>query len=1136
MKGLQKKSWIHSRLLLCTFFSFLVSSGFAQSGVLDKRINLTITDNSLLKAINKIKQEHALDFAYQVEDLARVSLRVPQSFTNEKLSAILENLTENSGLQFTEKNNIVLITRAPAKTETTNRQAMLDGQLLDANGSPIAEASLTNLGNNETTRSDEEGRFQFQLSNLPASIRVTHVSYQATTLTVSQAGKQSFTLTEKSSSMDDVVVTALGISREKKQLGYAAQEVKGEDLQTVKETNMLRTLQGKVAGLNMVNAPSGLANSTRVVLRGESSLNINKNEALIVVDGVPINNTVNGSNSGDVAVDFGTGASEINPDDIESITVLKGPNAAALYGSRAANGVLVIKTKMASRNKQLGISITSSTNVESVLRIPDFQNEYGGGTGVGLKYYSYGTGPDGPSTANSGHNWGVQFNGQEYVQFGSPLDENGNRTKIPWRAQPNNVRDFYQNGLGLINGISLQKAGDIGDFRISYNNLRQTGILPNTELNRHTLNMNSGINITSKLRLRSNINYVNANSDNLPGVGYAASSPTYTFIWFERNADINWFKDYWLPGQKDIRQNFYFTWADNPFMVMQEHLNTLQRNRIYGNMHLDYDILPNLSFMIRTGIDYSGDIRVSRKPQSTVTALRGLHQREDYTYFEQNSDFLLRYNRNLGSQLKMNLSAGGNNLQQSRYSNRVTARELVLPGVYNLGNAASRPETVEITSDKQVNSLYMMAEFDFQNALFLQVTGRNDWSSTLPKGNNSYFYPSVSVSGVLTDLFPIKTNWLNYLKLRSSYASVGNDTDPYNTRQYYDYSPLPGSVINRATIANAALKPEISSSFETGIEAKLLNNRIGIDFTYYNTNTKNQIIQVPLATSAGYAAKILNAGQIKNHGLELSLRVVPIEKKFRWELTLNGSANRSEVVSLYEGISNYVIASRGAISVEAREGGRMGDMYGIGHLRNEAGEIIYRNGTPQRTTSPIKIGNYNPDFIVGVMNNFRYANFNLNVLVDGKIGGTIYSLTHATGSEAGSLDNTLPGREEGLIGDGVKLDADGKYVPNDIRVPAYTYYRDHLNRVNAETNSFDATYFKLRELALGYSFPATRLRKTPFKSLGINLVGRNLLLFTKVPHIDPETATFISTGIIPGYENAQLPSTRSYGIQFTASF
>jgi TonB-linked SusC/RagA family outer membrane protein len=1137
MKEHQKRLGIFSRLLLYFIFSSVSLAGYSQSGKLDQRISITINDGNFLDALAKIKKTYALDFAYQVDELKNINMRVPQTFTNEKLSVVLNRLTANSNLQFAEKNDIILITRPTKQPATFSQSALLlNAQVLDGKGNPVAEASVTNLGNNENTRTDEEGKFQLNLTTLPATIRITHVSFETTTLNIKQAGQQIFTLTEKSANMQDVVVTALGLSRDKKQLGYAAQDIKGEQLQTAKETNMLRTLQGKVAGLNMVNAPSGLANSTRVVLRGESSLNINKNEALIVVDGVPINNTVNGSSSGDVAVDFGTGASEINPDDIESITVLKGPNAAALYGSRAANGVLVIKTKTASKNKQLGISINSSTNVESVLRVPDFQNKYGGGTGVGLKYYSYGTGPDGTSTANSGHNWGVGFNGQEYVQFGSPLDTNGNRTRIPWKAHPDNVRDFYQNGLGLINGISLQKAGDIGDFRISYNNLRQTGILPNTELNRHTLNLNSGINIAPNLRLRSNINYVNANSDNLPGVGYAASSPTYTFIWFERNADINWFKNYWLPGQKDIKQDFYFTWADNPYMVMQEHLNTLNRNRIYGNIHLDYDIVKNLSLMVRTGIDYSGDIRVSRKPQSTVTALRGFHQREDYTYFEQNSDFLLRYNTELGTRIKMNLSAGGNNLQMNRYNNRVTARELVLPGVYNLGNAASRPETVENTSAKMVNSLYAMAEFDYQNSLFLQVTGRNDWSSTLPKGNNSYFYPSVSMSGVLTDLFGIRNNWLNYWKLRASYASVGNDTDPYNTRQYYDYSSLPGSVVNRPTLANAALKPEISSSFETGMEAKFLKNRIGIDFTYYNTTTRNQIIQVPLATSAGYTAKVLNAGKITNHGVELSVRLVPIEKKLRWEINLNGSANRSEVVSLYEGISNYVIASRGAISVEAREGGRMGDMYGIGHQRTETGEIIYRNGTPQRTTSPIKIGNYNPDYIVGVMNSFRFANFNLNILFDGKIGGTIYSLTHATGSEAGSLDNTLPGREEGLIGDGVKLDSDGKYVPNDVRVPAYTYYRDHLNRVNAETNSFDATYFKLRELSFGYSLPSNLLRKTPFKTLGINLVGRNLFLFTNVPHIDPETATFISSGIIPGYENAQLPSTRSFGVNLTASF
>ncbi len=1021
------------------------------------------------------------------------------------------------------------------KTEQLNRNtARVSGRIIDEEkNEPVAGATV--IIGNKTTVTDSEGLFGMHVSKGKHIVSISSVGFITREIgeidtREREVADLNISLKRDNMQLGEVIVTALGLSKEKKKLGFAVQEIKGEDISTVKGTNMLAGLQGKIAGLNLTRASTGIGNSTRVVLRGESSLNINKNQALIVVDGVPINNNIGTASSNDLPIDYGSGGAEINPDDIESISVLKGPNAAALYGSRAASGVLVIKTKKAAASKKLGITVNSSAVFDQVLKTPDFQNEYGGGTGVGLKYYSYGDGVDGTNTSNSGHNWGAPFEGQSFVQYGSPMDGSGKRTKTPWVAHPDNVKDFYVTGRTLNNSISVTKAGDIGSFRASYNNFNQTGIMPNTELHRNQFNVNTGINITSKVTFNANINYINSYSDNLPVVGYGGGSPTYNFIWFERNADINWFKDYWVKGKEGIQQAYYFTWGDNPYMTMYEQLNDLKRNRVFGNAYINYAITDHLSLMVRTGMDYSGDIRISRRPLSSVVALNGLYRRQEYTYFERNSDFLLSYNGGkFLNNFKWSASVGGNNLQINTYSNTTTANGLVIPKVYNLGNASSRPAISEVNTLKTVNSVYMVGDIDFRNMVFLQLTGRNDWSSTLPASNNSYFYPSASLSVIASDIFSLKSRRLNFWKLRLSYASVGNDTDPYQTQPYYDYSVLPGSVTLPGTLPNANLKPEITSSFETGTELKMLDSRLNLDFSFYRTESKNQILRSPLAISSGYSANVINAGKITNTGFEITLQAVPVRREITWEISLTGAANRSKVVELTEGINNYIMATAQSATIEARVGGRMGDIYGVGFLRNKDGKIIYKDGVPVFSPTTMKIGNYNPDFIGGIQNTIRYKSFSLNFLFDARIGGTIYSYTYSTGSEAGSLENTLPGRKDGIIGDGVVQNTDGSFSPNTIKVAAYTYYRGYYKRPNVEANSFDATFAKLREVALGYDVPSRLVRRTPFQSLKLILTGRDLLLFTDVPNIDPETSFVTGSTIVPGIENAQIPSTRSFG-------
>jgi TonB-linked SusC/RagA family outer membrane protein len=1028
------------------------------------------------------------------------------------------------------------------------QEGIIKGMIVDENNTPVAGVTIEcSPANKEDKKfygeSDRNGNFSIVglKTGTRYDLHFTHVSYQNHTISgimINKGENNSLLVKLKAEDMNlqEVVVTSLGITKEKRKLGYAVQELKEEEINTVKGGNVLSSLQGKVAGLNMTQVSGGLAGSNRIVLRGESSLNINKNIAMVVVDGVPINNNLGTGNSSDLSIDYGSGGAEINPDDIESISIMKGPNAAALYGSRAANGVVIIKTKKATQDNRLGISVNSTVNFETVLKTPDFQNEYGGGTGVGLNYYSYGDGPDGPNTSNSGHNWGAPFRGQSFVQFGSPIGNDGKRVPIPWQAYPDNVKDFYETGTTLMNGVSVQKSGDIGNFRVSYNNYAQKGIMPNTELNRHQFNTNSTIHISSKLTFNANINYINSFSDNLPVIGYGGASPTYNFIWTERNSTMDWFKNYWLPGQEGIKQDYYFTWGDNPYMTMYEQLNSMKRSRIFGNASLNYSILPNLTLMLRTGIDYSGETRASQRPKSSVVAINGLYRRQDLNYMERNSDFLLSYTVPSSKDISVALSVGGNNMQINTSSNTVTANGLVIPNVYNLGNASGRPLVDELNTVKGVNSLYGVADIDYKNMLFLQVTARNDWSSTLPKGNNSYFYPSVSLSALMTEMFPIKSAVLSYWKMRMSYAQVGNDTDPYQTSAYYEYNTLPGTVGLPATIPNTNLKPEITSSVEIGTEVKLFNNRVSVDATWYAATSKNQILRSPLSGATAFGSKVMNAGKIENKGWEAMLSVTPIKSRFVWDISLTASANRSKVVELADGVESYVMASAQGAAVEARVGGRMGDIYGVGLLRNADGRVIYKDGVPVFTSNTIRLGNYNPDWIGGIRNNFRYKNISLSVLFDGKFGGKIYSFTHVTGTEAGSLANTVPGREDGIVGDGVVLNNDGTYSENTQRVSAYTYYRGYYKRPNVESSTFDATFVKLRELALGYSVPSKFLKNKWIQSAHFSVTGRNLFLFTGVPNIDPETS-FVSGGtVVPGIENAQIPSTRSIGFDLKITF
>lgn len=1016
-------------------------------------------------------------------------------------------------------------------------EKQITGQVSDGETrESIVGVSIRVKGTNIGTITDASGNYSISVPDEGVVLVFSYVGYLSMEVPVSSESVINISLDVDSKELSEVVITALGIEKDKRSVGSAVQEISGSELSEARETNMVSNLSGKIAGLNVQQTSSGVAGSVRVILRGESSLNINKNQPLFVVNGVPINNQVTSSVAGPT-IDYGNGAGEINPDDIESISVLKGPSAAALYGSRAANGVIMITTKSGKGSKGLGVSVNSNITFESVLKLPDYQNEYGAGGVAQNDYYAYVASDDGPSTANTGHNWGPSFMGQQFVQYGSPLDENGKRIPIDWKAYPDNVRDFFETGRTLNNNIAIQGSNQNGNFRVSYSNMDKTGTFPNTELKRNSFALTAGYNVTEKVNISANINYVKSASDNLPTSGYAANTPMYAFIWFERNADINWLKNYWTKGKEGIQQSYFHTWADNPYFVAYEHINTLNKNRIYGNVAIDYQLSENLKLMLRSGTDFSNELRTFKRPYSSVTSPRGRYKTQEVYFNEMNTDFLLTYNKQFGD-WDLTASAGGNSMKQDFRNNENDAVELTIPGVYNMGNASGLPVITEFNSSKVINSLYGSGELAYKQMVFLNVTGRNDWSSTLPLNNNSYFYPSVSLSTVFTELLNLPVGkGLSYGKLRASWAQVGNDTDPFRLKTAFNYGPLTRSVATRGDISNADLKPEIATAYEIGTDLRFFDERLGIDFTYYKMVSRNQIINVQLPITSGYTSQVLNAGEIQNEGLELVLNANPVRAgKFSWDFIVNFARNRSKVVELYEGVTNYIIASPGLGTVEARVGERMGDIYGQKLLRSPDGQIVHKDGIPQISPTIQKLGNYNPDWMGGIYNNIRYGGLYMGFMFDTKQGGEIVSYTYAAGSEAGILPHTLPGRETGIVGEGVVANGDGTFSPNTINIPAPNYYRSRYHRNVTESHTFDASFVKLREVKLGYAFSSATLASTPLRSASISLVARNLALWAEAPHIDPETTTINGATIVPGFETVELPTSRSIGFNINLAF
>lgn len=1067
-------------------------------------------------------------------------------------------------------------------THAIQAQSLVRGQVTDTKGEPLMGATIKVKNSQEGAITDLDGKFSFESKRTLTAkdrLEVKYVGFKTQEIEYSNKVLQVL-LEEDAEEINEVVVTALGIKRDEKGLGYATTKVEGNQITGTMPANWSSALTGKVAGLSIISSGGPLSTS-RISVRGDVSLNANGNNALVVVDGVPLSSPMTNpgmaygaGDAAELSVDYGNGFSDLNPEDIESIQVLKGASATALYGSRAANGVIMVTTKSgANAKKGLGVSYSAHVSMDNVMRWPDYQYEFGQGQAknigaegtayAGQHYYSYGAGPDGtPSTGGTSSAFGPRFEGQMFYQY-SPENQGRADAATPWVAYKDNRKDLFQTGYTLTNSVALTGKSDRGNLRASITHTKNEWILPNTGFQRVSAMVSAAQQISRALRVNFKTSYTYRKINNTPALGYNSNSIAYFLIFQNPNVNLDWLRPMWKKGQEGLEQlQPYSSYIGNPFVTLYEAENPSEKHNVVSTVSANLKLSSKFDFMIRSGIQLSADQREQHRPISDVVFRNGFFKKENVFDYELNSDALLTYHDSYDGGFHLNASVGGNMMQQRYDLLSASVNGLITPGVYKLSNGISNPNVVNTIRRKALNSLYFTANLSWQSKLFLDVTGRNDWSSTLPRNHRSFFYPSVSASAVMNELFALPDP-VSFFKLRASFAQVGNDTDPYKTSAYYDNSNFPGAAEVASTLYNQDFKPEISTNYEAGFDFRMFDNRIGVDFSFYYNRTKNQILDAPLDPTTGYSRGTINSGCVRNRGYELEITATPVlTRDFRWNTTLTWSKNDNKILSLAEGADeNQVISTVGTASIIGRVGGTTGDLWGYKLVRDPEGNVIIGdNGLPEQADEIEYVGTAYADWKAGWYNEFSYKGFKLGILLDGQVGGTIYSMSFHKMMEQGKLTQSLNGRLPGteyymdandpriaaagytpqsgmyMIAPGVVRNDDGTFSPNTKVVTIESFYKEYYRRANVETNSFDASFLKIREIRLEYELPKKVLEKSPFSKASIAVYGRNLWCFTDYPLFDPESVALDGSSMVSGIETGSLPTTRTFGFNLNLTF
>lgn len=1043
----------------------------------------------------------------------------------------------------------------------------VSGVVSDNAGIPMPGVSVLIKGTQTGTQSDFDGKYSLKAS--PDQVLIFSYIGMKTQEVTAKAQSINVKLKDDSVELEGVVVTtAMGIKREKKSLGYASQQISGKDLVNggAANQNVANLLAGKAAGVE-VSRNTNFGGSTNVVIRGNKSLTGN-NQALWVVDGVPVDNSnsnTTNQSTGRGGYDYGNSVSDINQEDIESINILKGAAATALYGSRAANGVVMVTTKKGKKgdDNKVGFTFSSTMTVGTVDKstFPEYQNKYGSGYGIGSSFIDPKSGIPTVDTSNDA-SYGDAFNGQPVYQWDSftPYSKNYGKATA-WSAAENGPISFFNTAQTNINSLSLEKATERSSLSMSYVNTLQTGILPNSELKKNQLSARFSQKITDKLTANAYAAVTLQNTVGRNSTGYSDNIMGTFRQWWQTNVDV---KELQNVYNKSGGQNITWNWADptssdgmvpaywdNPYFTRHQNYSSDDRTRLFSYASLNYEITSWMSAMGRVSLDTYKELQEERRAVGSIATGFGLspvdeksgYQRYDINYQEINYDFMLNFNKKFGENVSLT-GVLGSNVRRNDRDNVLssTIGGLVTPGIYALSNSRfALPFPIENKATWGVNGLYAQGSLGFFDTYFIDASVRRDVSSTLPEGNNAYTYPAISGALLFSNL--IKAEWLNLGKVRVNYAEVGNDAEPLSLVNTYTRSSNFNDEPNYTqpnTNKNPDLKPERTKSFEVGLETSAFNRRLGLDVTYYKTNTVDQIVSTAVSSASGVTSAWVNGGNIENRGLEVQLTGTPIRTKdFSWDVTVNWSNNRSKVVSLPPGVDNLQIASfQGGVTINATPGEAYGSIKGT--------DYVYTNGQPTvdqetgkyliSTTSDNTIGNITPDWIGGLRNKFTYKNLAMSFLIDTQQGGDIFSLDMYYGLATGLYKETAAGniRETGILNPGVALDGSANTVVTQ-KPGAFSNNYGYMAQP-AKAFIYDASYVKLREVSISYNFPKKMFDKTFVNAGTLSIIGSNLWIISKnLPYADPESG--LSSGNKSrGYSVGSLPTTRDIGFNLTFKF
>jgi TonB-linked SusC/RagA family outer membrane protein len=1010
------------------------------------------------------------------------------------------------------------------------QQKTITGTITNArDNSSVVAATVNVKGTRVSVSTGAGGDFSIDVPTGKNTLVISSIGFETQEINIGGKASVDIALKENSASLNEVVVTALGIRKEKKALGYSVTEVKGDELTQARSTNIANTLVGKVAGLNITSTATGPGGSTRITIRGNTSITAN-NQPLIVVDGIPFNNDNLGAVGTWGGQDGGDGISSLNPDEIESVTVLKGGTAAALYGSRASNGAILVTSKSGSKkDKAPLIEIGSNFVAEDILykNLKDYQYEYGtGDKGPGLVGMK-------PTIAdpnlNQTNSWGAKLDGSSVIQYDG--------VSRPYSAVKDNFSKFYKTGTNFTNTFAISGGSDKITYRFSMSDLNGKGIIPNNTLVRDNFALNLNANLSKRFTILTNVKYIREKNKNRPRVSDSPGSANYTLWTLPTSLSVATLKEskYNADGSEKVWSNNQY--VQNPYFSVEDFKEADTKDRIIGVVEPKFNITDWLFLKGRVGFDKFTRRENDITPTGTGYQLGGGYNTNLRDFREYNLDLMLGMDKKITEKIGLSGLIGGNRMKQVTIFDSYGGGPFNIPFFYDISNVSTPNRGLDYKYyEKRINSVYGSFDISYSNFLYLNVTGRNDWFSTLAPARNSIFYPSVGLSAIVSEAFKLP-DFVNYAKVRGSWAQTGADTDPYQLSLNYSLTGatqgVPLAQIGPSQVPNSKIQPYIVTSKELGFEARLFKSKLGIDFAIYDRKTTNDIVGASISSTSGYNSALFNIGEVTNRGVELLLSYkVGNSKDFSWEPSFNFGYNKNDVVQIYKTLDKlFVSEPRPRVSgIYQVLNKPFAQILGNGFKRDlKSGQVIFNDQGLPETEGLMNFGSGVSPWTMGFTNSFRYKQFGISFLVDAKFGGYVYSGTNALAYRYGLAKATLPGRETGVIGQGVNEAG----APNTVVVAAQTYYTNLYNF--AEPFVFSSDFIKLRQVIIDYNIPARVFGKTPFKSVTISIVGRNLWTIVKhTPIIDPESG--YNNGNAQGQEFAGLPATRTIGVNLNLKF